>query len=238
MEASKAIAIFNPVAAQINSLVSRFKVFTSVKDATTAVEVTEGLSSMTTIANRVEQMRKETKQPYLETGKLIDERAKQITLELLATSSQLKKALLEWNQQETKRKEAERMALEEAKRKEDEERLQAMARDVTPVAEDDFNALLVDDVAQEQAHISKVVEVEAQQFVADKEHAKAIKETEKKAVKGVRTVWKFEVVQESLLSRDFMTVNESAIRKAVAEGRREIAGVRIYEEEMLVARGR
>lgn len=48
-----------------------------------------------------------------------------------------------------------------------------------------------------------------------------------------RTTKKFEVVDVGLVPREYMVVNEPAIRKAMAEGR-VVEGVRYYEEQTIV----
>lgn len=47
-----------------------------------------------------------------------------------------------------------------------------------------------------------------------------------------RKVWKFELVNGNEVPRQYLEVNETAIRKAITAGVREIPGVRIYEEEI------
>lgn len=47
-----------------------------------------------------------------------------------------------------------------------------------------------------------------------------------------KKVWKFEVLEEAEVPRAYLEVNESLIRRAVADGVREIPGVRIYEDEI------
>lgn len=51
-------------------------------------------------------------------------------------------------------------------------------------------------------------------------------------------VWKFEVQVPSQVPVEYMTVDESKIRKAVQAGIREIAGVRIYEDVQVGASAR
>lgn len=53
---------------------------------------------------------------------------------------------------------------------------------------------------------------------------------------STRKVWKFQVTDEPKVPREFLTVDEAKIRQAVTVGTREIAGVRIYEEETVVIR--
>ena len=65
------------------------------------------------------------------------------------------------------------------------------------------------------------------------------------APKGIKTdfgtssskwVWRFKVTDSEQVPRQYLTVDEQAIRRAVAEGARSIAGVEIYEEEALSVR--
>lgn len=51
-----------------------------------------------------------------------------------------------------------------------------------------------------------------------------------------RTQWTFEVVDPLLVPREYLMVDEKAIRAAVRAGVREIPGVRIYEEFVTVIR--
>lgn len=69
------------------------------------------------------------------------------------------------------------------------------------------------------------------------EQAQSIKqetkiESESGAVRA-RKVWKFELINANEIPREYLMVNETAIRRAVLEGAREIPGVRIYEDEVL-----
>jgi hypothetical protein len=47
---------------------------------------------------------------------------------------------------------------------------------------------------------------------------------------STKKVWKFEVTDANAVPREFLLVDEKAIRAAVAAGVRQIAGVRIFEE--------
>lgn len=51
-----------------------------------------------------------------------------------------------------------------------------------------------------------------------------------------RIEWKFEVFDPALVPAQFKVIDESAIRKAVKEGTREIPGVRIYPDENIQIR--
>jgi hypothetical protein len=53
---------------------------------------------------------------------------------------------------------------------------------------------------------------------------------------SMRKVWKFDVLDDELVPRDYLVVDESLIRKAMAAGVREIPGVRIYQDEQVTIR--
>ena len=49
-------------------------------------------------------------------------------------------------------------------------------------------------------------------------------------------VWEFEVVDPKQVPRDYLRVDESAIRRAIMQGIRNIPGVKIYQTERLTVR--
>lgn len=53
-----------------------------------------------------------------------------------------------------------------------------------------------------------------------------------------RTIWDFEIVDESKIPREFLMVNEKAIRAAIKAGVRNIPGVRIFQREELAVRAK
>lgn len=53
---------------------------------------------------------------------------------------------------------------------------------------------------------------------------------------SMRKDWRFTIVDAAKVPADYLVVDESKIRKAIAGGVREIAGVKIYQEETVVIR--
>jgi hypothetical protein len=53
---------------------------------------------------------------------------------------------------------------------------------------------------------------------------------------SIRKVWKFQVEDAAQVPREYLIVNESAIRRAVANGVRQIPGVNIFEESTVAIR--
>jgi hypothetical protein len=56
------------------------------------------------------------------------------------------------------------------------------------------------------------------------------------SVKGTTKTWTFEIIDSTLVPRQYMEINESLIRKAVLAGTRDIPGVKIYQKESLSIR--
>jgi hypothetical protein len=53
------------------------------------------------------------------------------------------------------------------------------------------------------------------------------------ALKGAAKVWKFKITDTSQVPKEYLIVDETAIRRAVGAGVREIAGVEIFQEDQL-----
>jgi len=235
------LVIFTPLKTEMSLEIPNLKAIAKIETEQGALIASLGLKKLTSMLGTVESLRKSAKQPHIDAGKLIDDHCKNITAEAMAVQAHLKRVLLDWNALEQKRKDEERRKLEEAKRLEDEARVLAAAKDVTPMA-DDFDFLLLPEAAVQRETIIHQENIKVEQFVADKKHSQEVKKLEKKAVKGVRKVWRFEVQNEVQVPREFLMVNEFNIRKAinaVAEDQPMISipGVRIYQEEMMTARG-
>lgn len=239
--ANNELVIFTPVKTEMALEIPNLKTITKVENEQGALVASLGLKKLTAMLSAVESLRKSAKQPHIDAGKLIDDHCKTMTTEAIAVQAQLKRVLLDWNAQEQKRKAEELRKLEEAKRLEDEQRALAAAKDVTP-AMDDFDALLKPEMEVQRETIIHQENAKVEQFIADKKHVASVKHLDKKAVKGVRKVWRFEVQSEAQVPREFLMVNEFAIRKAIqaiAEDQPmiNIAGVRIYQEDTMTARG-
>jgi hypothetical protein len=54
---------------------------------------------------------------------------------------------------------------------------------------------------------------------------------------SVKQVWAFEVMDESLIPREYLLINNQAINMAIRAGTREIAGVRIFQKDQLAIHG-
>lgn len=229
------LMLFNPIKTELSLVLPNLKTITVVESEQAALVVSLGLKSLTGMLSAAEGLRKTTKQPFLDKGKMVDEHHKKMVAEALEVQAQLKRVLINWNAVLTKKKEEERKRLEDEKRVADEKRVLEMSRDVTP-ADDDFDALLKSDVQVQRETVIKAANIEVEQFVADKTHESNLKQIDSQKVKGIRKVWTFEVTDEDQLPRKFLMADEQHIRKAVAEGIRDIPGVRIWEDERMASR--
>lgn len=94
---------------------------------------------------------------------------------------------------------------------------------------------------QERADLERLAEearLERERNERDKEAKRRAAEIESARVKNMRTTWVFEVTDESAVPRQYLSVDETAIRKAVASGVREIPGVNIYAKTELAVGSR
>ena len=228
------LVIFNPVKVDLLSLLPQLKNFTAIDTDVTAVAASLCLKQVTACIKAIDDIRKTAKQPHLDAGKAIDEFAKSLSAPAIEAQTHIKKLLLGFNENEAKRKAAELKRIEEEKRAEDERRRLALERDVTPVED---GVLSFDDGPPAvQAQIIKEANFEAEQFVADKQHESAVKQLEKKAVKGVREVYKFAITDAKLIPREYLTVDVPTVNEAIRNGVREIPGLRIFTEKIMAAR--
>jgi hypothetical protein len=59
---------------------------------------------------------------------------------------------------------------------------------------------------------------------------------EETKVKGITKRWAFEIMDETLVPKEYLIVDEKKIREAIAAGTRSISGVRIFQQESLTIR--
>lgn len=64
---------------------------------------------------------------------------------------------------------------------------------------------------------------------APKDQARGVKTTDGKV--GYHKTWDFEVVDATQVPREYLMVNEAAIRHAIAAGKRDVPGINIFETE-------
>lgn len=151
----------------------------------------------------------------------------------------LQQRMLGWYQREQQRIREEQARVEEENRRRREEAAAEEARQMEAAAEKARQAAA--DLGIDDAEADEVAEEAANAVppVVPVLDLAPVQETTTRGVFGtsqVREVWDFEVVSHLEVPREYLTVDETAIRRAVAKGVREIAGVRIYQRAQIARR--
>lgn len=176
---------------------------------------------------QLEELRDSLVRPLNQRVKEVNAYAKSLAEPLLKAEAHLKSEL---RARELKL-EQERKALEakaEAERKKLEEKARAEAEEKRKEAE-----LLAAFGTGEEAEIAKVEAdvIEERALVESEAHQRAtVTQLAEKKVEGARKTWAFEITDAAAVPREFLAIDEKAIRRAIMGGAREIAGVRIYQE--------
>jgi hypothetical protein len=173
------------------------------------VPYSERAKALKAVAGAVEKSRKAEKDQILKDGRTIDGFFANLAEPVKKAADAIVAAI---NAHQRRMLEEKRKA-EEAARREAEERAKAEA---TPF----------DDPVPTPAPVVPIRAAEAARVVGSGGRVTAT----------AQTVWKAEVTDPAAVPRQFLMVNEAAIKAAVAGGMREIPGVRIFEDVRTVVR--
>lgn len=157
------------------------------------------------------------------------------------------RARKEREKQETERRAQERAAREkeeaERRRLEEEEKarkakLQAFGVDPAAKAEEDRRKKAREELEQRAAdeRAEAHARAERERAQSELEAKQRVRALEAERVKNVRTTWSFQITDATAVPREYLMVDEVKVGKAVRAGTREIAGVRIFSEQSVVAR--
>ncbi len=182
-----------------------------------------------------EATRKLLVKPLQDHVRFINDGFKPLAGALAEAEALVKKKLLDWNREEDARVERIRLAaMRERERIDRETEAKAEAAGMRTVAEA-LDAGFSNQEANELADLEADAVIDAAPppppVVVEPPPAKTISTGVARAT--VRKVWTFEVLDKLKVPRAFLTVDRGAIRIAVRAGWREIAGVRIYQEESI-----
>lgn len=118
--------------------------------------------------------------------------------------------------------------------------IDAFADKIIAIAEAKAKVIENDDVLaafgsdeQKKEAAEKIEEAKKETTIQVTHHVPSFGSTK---TKGTTKRWTFETTDASLVPREYLIVDESAIRKAIAAGVREIPGVRIFQEQSLSIR--
>jgi len=206
---------------------------------------TEYLANIVARKKRIEVIRISYTQPLNETLRNINADFKKASAPLEEAEGIVKTKMIAYRKIEADRIEAERKKEEEKQWKIEQKRI----ADEKKIADKEA---LKETKKIEKENLSKAAENKEKKRIEDEKKAKQdeldkqgeefVPEVDIKQENTVhsesgaarmRKVWKFEIENEKQIPKAYLTVDEVKIRKAIKGGVREIAGVRIYEDEQV-----
>jgi len=224
MTQNNALAIFEKIKADIAKFIAP-ALDHRVKDQT---EADQGLFLAKQVKNfekLVEERRKEIVGPLNDEVKKINAYAKSIIEPLSKAETHLKRELLSWDKVLEEERTKKRLEAEELFRQQQ----AALA-----AAEE---KLKVDDLfGNDPKMFLKEASLDQAKIEVKQELVENLKEADSIKVSGVQKFWTFEVVDESLIPREYFELKPSLIRAAITAGKREIAGIRIFQESRMSIR--
>jgi len=206
---------------------------------------TEYLANIVARKKRIEVIRISYTQPLNETLRNINADFKKASAPLEESEGIVKSKMIEYRRVESERIEVKRKKEEEKQRKQDEIRRKKERRQAEKEAKIAEKKLAKENLSKKKAaDAQKIIddEKQAKQDELDKQGEEFVPEVDIKQENTVhsesgaarmRKVWKFEIENEKQIPKAYLTVDEVKIRKAIKSGIREIAGVRIYEDEQV-----
>lgn len=226
--AAKLIAEIDPLAARANTLGPLVK--EGIKDDATLGKVGEIITDARALSRRVEQKRKEEKEPWLEGGRKVDAffNAHMARLDRIADAFQ---TIADTHQREKAAAERRKAEADAARLRDEEEKLRAAAESAKRPETSDRKH----DLADEKAAQADAAEARA----AQSNHQLAKVKTETGVTAGAKTEWSFKITDYEAIPLDKLRPYfkrdeiEKAIRAYVKihKGAAELKGV-IFEEEV------
>ncbi|MCO5252587.1 MAG: hypothetical protein M9949_14360 [Candidatus Kapabacteria bacterium] len=214
VSSTEALVVFNEAKSQITEI-AKLCDNVVVNSVTSLSYAKDLVKKSSTIEKTIEKQRKDLTAPILQEKRQIDEYAKKLTEDLTAAIKGLRSQILRFEVELEKARQEELRRIEEAKREElriaDEARKAAEASGEVP------------EIPVESTINSMVLDNRKQELEADKS-------------KAIRKVWKYEITNENEIPREYLEINHSYIKNAIAAGTREIPGVKIYQADQLVIR--
>lgn len=200
-----------------------------VVDEATAAAASEALVNASSAVKAIDNFRKNATAPYRNSTKTIDAEFKEMAAPLKGAEEALKKQLVDYQRERGKRIE------EERRRQEEEVREAAEAQ--RKVEEEAAKAAEEARVAGEPEPPPPPPAPEPPPPPPPPAAPPRVRHSEAGSV-SMRTVRKFEVINEQELERQYLVPSAQIIKRAVDDGVEEIPGVRIWSEQVPVARAR
>jgi hypothetical protein len=205
MEKENQVVGFDAVKATAQTVLAAVKEMT-VTDEATAQAATLKRTEISGVLKMIETRRAELVKPIDDSKKVIQAEAKGISDPLEKAKADLFAKVSKWQTEQ-------RMIAEAAAKKEREE---AEARLAATMADDEAT---IEDVERVEAHVELA--------------AKPVKMAKSLAPMKTRETWKFEIIDEKLIPREYLMVDTVNLGQAVRRAEnplRELAGVNIFSE--------
>lgn len=222
-----------------------------IRDGNDYVTAADKLKIIKGFSKGWEDMRTKLKAPILEAGRQIDALFKPAQERLASTEKTIKTAMLDYDREQEKIRAAEQARLQEIARKE-QERLAALAAETERKAKEKADALRKEaEAAAAAGRAEEAAKLAAKaQSTEDKAESRAqqlnlsaahvitpiVPATQIKiAGQSKIETWKHRVVDASLVPREYMIVNDSALANVAraTKGAIQIPGVEFYHEQSI-----
>lgn len=196
------------------------------------------------MVKELDKKRKELLEPMKDATLSINALCKELSKDAFPAMEKVQARAQAWQSKETARLAAEQRKLEEIARKRDAE-IERLRQEELKNLEDEKKAreensdmfgLPADTSDINEAHDNLIDDVSEMRNESRMHLAIDSKAIKKEIPKNVRKTWTFEVLDESAVPKSFFRIDEKLIKAAVAEGARNIEGVKIYQKETIVLR--
>jgi len=219
-----------------------------IKDTTSMMQAMEIGASLKGAINKLETMRKEAVAPLNQQVKEINNKIKFFVEPLEVFRAELNRKMIAYQEAENMRKEQERQEAERKRQEElariEAERLAAETEMATAQRKLEQEKLDTKEaeIMQEKISAQQKELEELERRKIEQDIALAMIEPVKKTARTVsgakatfKQTWTFEVLEPyaenfAKIPRDYLCVDERAVKNAIAAGVREIAGMRIYQK--------
>lgn len=198
-----------------------------VSDDDTCKAALEQGKKVSAFSKAIEAKYKELVAPYNDKIKEIRTAKDKILISCEQGTGHVKRELAVWEQQLAKRRQEEFEKAEKIRRQKE---LEAQVALEAEKEEADSIAMFGSEEDKKRLEITQTVAAERVTATIAKEHRQQEKAIESMKVSGTRQTWTFEITDAAAVPREYLVVNETAIRKAMNAGARDIPGVRIYQE--------
>lgn len=215
----------------------------TIEDDEGVSEFSDLIKDLAKYSKRVEAIRVDEKEPFLESGRVVDGFFKEFDNRLKKASTALNAVLTRYlNEKAAREREAriraeeeQRRIAEEARRKADEELRKAQEAEAAARKDESERRLRAALAADQQATSQEVLTLRAER-AAVAAPADLARTRGASSLATLTRSWEFEVIDLGAIPLDAIRAHipraaiEQAIRSFVRAGGRELAGVRIYED--------